>query len=300
MSQTQKEDAVLDKAAATQALARQERDGPVVATRPTATLPILSGAELTAALLNYRDLQAALDRAMPDQIMVLDGKPFRKKGYWRAIRLAFHLSVEPTTPDATRHVVGVLQDGTDDYCYHVIYRATAPNGVTCTGDGTCAASEKTKGRMHATEHNVCSHAHTRAMNRAISNSVGFGEVSAEEVSPPSADGPTIQRRAGGAAPVVTVTAISTVAGISKARGKPYTRYTVTLSDGRSGSTFDDAMVLDAERWKDGAVPVEALFVKNGNYVNLTGLKEARAVVSATPSPTDEDGIPPPDDDDIAF
>ena len=33
----------------------------------------------------------------------------------------------------------------------------------------------------ATEHNVRSHAHTRAFNRAVSNLVGFGEVSAEEV-----------------------------------------------------------------------------------------------------------------------
>jgi hypothetical protein len=33
----------------------------------------------------------------------------------------------------------------------------------------------------ATEHNIRSHAHTRAFNRAVSNLVGFGEVSAEEI-----------------------------------------------------------------------------------------------------------------------
>jgi hypothetical protein len=34
----------------------------------------------------------------------------------------------------------------------------------------------------ATEHNVRSHAHTRAFNRAVSNLCGFGEVSAEEMT----------------------------------------------------------------------------------------------------------------------
>jgi hypothetical protein len=49
--------------------------------------------------------------------------------------------------------------------------------------------------MRATEHNVRSHAHTRAFNRAVSNLVGFGEVSAEEVEPDDAvqEGPVLER-----------------------------------------------------------------------------------------------------------
>ena len=256
-----------------------------------ATLPILSGAQLTDALSRYRELQVALDKAMPDQIMMLDGKPFRKKGYWRAIRLAFNLSVEPTTSEAIRRVVGVLEGGTDNYCYTVTYRATAPNGASCTGDGTCTASEKSKGRMIATEHNVCSHAHTRAMNRAISNLVGFGEVSSEEVAHPDAAAnpattePLIDgSHRHGLGRSVFVTDVVSFAGKNPA-GTPWKKHTVTLSDGQSGSTFDEALAQDARTWRDGGVPVEALFVRKGKYTNLTGLK------AAGPAESDEPEIP---------
>ena len=58
------------------------------------------------ALTAYRELQHALDAAMPDQIIRLDGKPFRKKGYWRAVSVAFHLTVEPVEEgrELRRHV----------------------------------------------------------------------------------------------------------------------------------------------------------------------------------------------------
>jgi hypothetical protein len=152
----------------------------LVPTTPAATpLPVFRGDEMTTALKAYRDLQAALDRAMPDQIMTLDGKPFRKKGFWKAIAVAFNLSVELV--DERREVYGALESGGDNYGYLVTYRASTPSGRAATGDGTCTASEKQRGRMKATEHNVRSHAHTRACNRAISNLVAFGEVSAEEI-----------------------------------------------------------------------------------------------------------------------
>ena len=255
-----------------------------------ATLPILSAGQLADALARYRELQTALDTAMPDQIMVLDGKPFRKKGYWRAIRLAFNLSVEPTTPMATRCVLGVLPDGTENYSYTVTYRAMAPNGATCVGDGTCTASEKTKGRMKATEHNVCSHAHTRAMNRAISNLVGFGEVSAEEVAHPDAAANTATTEPlidgshrHGLVRAVFVTDVTLSTGSTD--GKSWRRVDITFSDGRSGSTFDEALAQDARTWRDGGVPVEALFVRKGKYTNLTGLK------AAGPAESDEPEIP---------
>jgi len=142
-------------------------------------LPVFTGTEMASALFAYRELQQALDRAMPDQIMSLDGKPFRKKGYWRALAVAFNLTVEPV--DERREVHGTLDDGSDNYVYVITYRAATQTGRAATGDGACAAAEKQRGRMKASEHNVRSHAHTRAYNRAVSNLVGFGEVSAEEV-----------------------------------------------------------------------------------------------------------------------
>lgn len=181
---------------------------------PASPLPVFLGTQMVAALTAYKELQSALDRAMPDQLMELDGKKFRKKGYWRALSVAFNLTVEPT--EERREVSGQFDDGRDNFGYVVTYRATAPNGRAITGDGACFAVEKAKRFKcpHAhpkgwknktehwphdscpdfdpafqwralpgqsTEHNIRSHAHTRAFNRAVSNLVGFGEVSAEEV-----------------------------------------------------------------------------------------------------------------------
>src|SRR5262245_20682910 len=143
-----------------------------------AALPMLNGAAMATAVRAYRDLQKALDAEMPDQIMNLDGKPFRKKGYRRALAVAFNLKVEPI--EEIREIFGKLPDGAENYGYTITYRAATKSGREAFGDGTCTASEKFKGKLKPTEHNVRSHAHTRAYNRAISNLVAFGEVSAEE------------------------------------------------------------------------------------------------------------------------
>ena len=114
-----------------------------------ALLPVFTGQQMAAALTAYRELQQALDRAMPDQIMQLDGKPFRKKGYWRAVAVAFNLTVEPIEERREE------RDG--GYVYLVTYRATTAAGRVAVGDGACSSQEKTRGRMTATVHNVRSH-----------------------------------------------------------------------------------------------------------------------------------------------
>jgi hypothetical protein len=237
--------------------------------------PVFRGASMVKALADYRELQVALDGAMPDQLMAIAGRSFRKKGYWRAVSVAFNLSVDPVNEE--RAVLGQLSDGSDNYVYSVTYRATAPNGRSAVGDGTCAASEKQKGRMEATEHNVRSHAHTRAYNRSVSNLVGFGEVSAEEVErdehepaqsvkPARADGASL------------VAGVETKTGTGKT-GKPWTMYQVSFEDGRSGSTFDSKLAKQAEQAKaDGELLIPTVEQK-GQYSNLTGLVSAGAVAS---------------------
>lgn len=156
--------------------------------------------ELAGALTDYKKMQETLDRAMPDSIMVIQGKKFRKKSYWRGVKTAFNLKVECIIDERT--------DLPNDWGYFVTYRATAPNGSSADGDGACMASEKIvykkewiKGKPkkildendnpvidkhktaeNQTLHNVRGHAHTRGFNRAVSNLVGFGEVSAEEIN----------------------------------------------------------------------------------------------------------------------
>ena len=123
--------------------------------------------DVVAAVGDYREIQKALDASMPDCLMTIQGKQFRKKNYWRGIATAFNLTV--TVKSEERHE--------DDWL--VVYTATASNGRSADGDGSCSMDEK-RGAM-ATIHNVRAHAHTRAYNRAVSNLVGFGEVSAEEM-----------------------------------------------------------------------------------------------------------------------
>ena len=140
--------------------------------------PVYSGRDMVTALKGYRELQAALDREMPEALITIDGRAFRKKGYWRAVALAFQLDV--TFVSETRDVFGGLEGGGENFGYSVVYRASKGDR-SAPGDGICTAAEKQRGRMRATEHNVRSHAHTRAYNRAVSNLCGFGEVSAEEI-----------------------------------------------------------------------------------------------------------------------
>ena len=229
--------------------------------------PVFRGAQMAEAVAAYRDLQRALDASMPDQLMTLKGKPFRKKGYWRAVAVAFNLTVEPVTgADEERSVVGRCEDDTENYVYTVTYRATALNGRVAMGDGTCAAAEKQTGEMRATEHNVRSHAHTRAFNRAVSNLVGFGEVSAEEVVDEHRS--TVQPRADGSA---LVTEIAPRTGTSKA-GKPWTMVIVTFDDGRSGSTFSESLAASARQAQDAGVLVRPTLEQQGQYWNLTALE----------------------------
>src|SRR4029450_1131702 len=153
-----------------------------------APVPMFGGAAMAAAFRGYQDLQHTLDQAMPDQVIQIEGRPFRKKGYWRGVGIAFNLTV--TLLEERREVHGMFEDGHDNFGWIAIYQATAPNGRSAIGDGACFAIEKAVRRLpnkwallpyQATEHNIRSHAHTRSFNRAVSNLVGFGEVSAEEL-----------------------------------------------------------------------------------------------------------------------
>jgi hypothetical protein len=261
-------------------------------------LPVFNAAQMTQALGAYKQLQRSLDEAMPDAIMSLDGKQFRKKSYWRAVAVAFNLTVEPVTPERDeRTVVGLLEDGAENYVYTVTYRAATPGGRSAIGDGACSAAEKAKGRMRASEHNVRSHAHTRAFNRAVSNLVGFGEVSAEEVEHeerapgPSGSGGggggaatasytvapgsyivTAGGGGGGGAPSPGVTHVKDVAvKTGKSKKGDWTLGRVTFTDGRVGSTFDKKIMTACQDAQASGAPVNPLLEMGEKGWNLNGL-----------------------------
>ena len=292
------------------------REPTILAGQTDLPSPVFRGAQMVQALAAYRELQKALDDSMPDQLMELDGKPFRKKGYWRAISVAFNLTVEPT--EERREVSGAFADGRENFGYIVTYRATSASGRAVTGDGSCFAVEKarrfkcphpespgSKRTLHfphdtcpdfdpnfqwktlpaqATEHNIRSHAHTRSFNRAVSNLVGFGEVSAEEVERDEhgADerATTVPKRADGSA---LVTAVETKTGQGK-KG-PWTMHLVTFDDGRSGSTFDEKLAKMATDAKAAGTLLIPALEQKGQYWNLIELKPVKVNGGSVASPT---------------
>lgn len=236
----------------------------IVADEPNALMPMSMGNTFHA----YTSMQKEIDKAMPDQIMTIQGRQFRKKGYWRAVRAAFSLKVWCVSEER------IESDGT--WGYSVLYRAEGRNGMSADGDGVCMASEKRGGQ--ATVHNVRSHAHTRAFNRAVSNLVGFGEVSAEEVE---RDEPVVEAKvvpqpvksAPAVAPAdaipfddeqeptqteppegfVTVKSVTDKPG--ETNGKPWMLYIVKFSDGREASTFDGPLSISAKAAMASKAPV---------------------------------------------
>ncbi|OGK69378.1 hypothetical protein A2313_03770 [Candidatus Roizmanbacteria bacterium RIFOXYB2_FULL_41_10] len=144
------------------------------------------------ALEAWKAYQALKTKIMePSDIQKIQGKDFLKKSYWRKIATFFNLTVDVVSEQ--RELIGKT------FVWHFTCKATAPNGRSAIGTGSCDAFEKAKikdgeyqvyNRFNRTWekavpnsiHNIRSTAETRAFNRAVSNLVGGGEVSAEEVS----------------------------------------------------------------------------------------------------------------------
>ncbi len=108
-----------------------------------------------------------------DDAMVIAGKKYIKRSGWRKIALAFNISTE---------IISVERDYSSNLkIVHVKARATAPNGRVSEEIASCDSTEFDS-RVRFSVHNLETKAATRAINRAISNLVGGGEVSAEEIT----------------------------------------------------------------------------------------------------------------------
>lgn len=107
-------------------------------------------------------------------------KQFPKKSAWAKLGRAFNVNTEIVDKE---FILG--KNGETKEAYYCI-RATLPNGRTVESDGSCSRHEK--GKAHATSHTIRSTAKTRATNRAISELIGAGEVSAEELDPSFSNG----------------------------------------------------------------------------------------------------------------
>lgn len=138
-------------------------------TQPNIVMPAVSPEEAVEAWNAYQALKRKI--ATPDDVQTIQGKEFYKKSYWRKIATFFNLSVEV--------VEERKEELENNVVYHFTQKAIAPNGRFAFGVGSCDLLEK--GRRN-TIHNARGTAETRAFNRAVSNLVGGGEVSAEEIT----------------------------------------------------------------------------------------------------------------------
>jgi hypothetical protein len=145
----------------------------VVQRQPLAPLDIQQTKHL---MQTYQEgLQSLLDDTDRQTFATRDGeqRSFVKRSGWRKVATWFELSLETRQIDVDRDP----KTG-QAIRARVIARAIAPNGRYAEGEG---AADKTERVFSKLEHDIQATAATRALNRAISNLVGMGEVSAEEI-----------------------------------------------------------------------------------------------------------------------
>jgi hypothetical protein len=139
--------------------------------------------ELCKELLDDSDYQEYTRREKVGGVWRDVPKRFKKKSAWRKLAAAFDLDVS---------VVGGVRIERDfdgkPIRAAAIARAIAPSGRYMEGTGYCSIDESRfeKDRSKA-ENDLPATAETRAKNRAISDLLGTGEVSAEEASAGSGD-----------------------------------------------------------------------------------------------------------------
>lgn len=187
---------------------RDETDVPVPDDRNSLIQPVEDIDEVVAVYKQFEEIKEKLLDTEED-ITEISGNYHINKSGWRKIATAFNLSLEVINTES-RVKAGIVK-------YFVTARAVAPNGKSTTGSGMCASNESNfmrklvdddaslervqeeardienvlnvdgwyrelKYPREVNEHNVMATAETRAKNRAISDLVGGGEVSAEEMA----------------------------------------------------------------------------------------------------------------------
>jgi len=105
---------------------------------------------------------------------VLVEREFKKKSAWQKLSRAFNVDTSIMEKEFLRSNTGRIREA-----YYCI-RATLPNGRSVESDALCSRSEKGKDKV--SDHTIIATAKTRATNRAISELIGAGEVSSDEMT----------------------------------------------------------------------------------------------------------------------
>ncbi len=144
-------------------------------------MPAMTGAQAKAHMQMFQELKANL--LSTTDYVTINGKPYIKRSGYRKFALAFNITDEIIKEDKEVHE----QTGAITWTIHV--KASAASGRSCVGVAKCTTTEKT---FSHPDHDSYATAHTRAKNRAISDLIGSGEVSAEEMAAQDANSKAAQ------------------------------------------------------------------------------------------------------------
>jgi len=132
--------------------------------------PVAAIDDIVANWESFQTLKARLLK--PDDYHTDRGRTYIKKSGWRKIAAAFGISVE--TIDRRR-----IEKVDGSFTIEITVKAIAPSGRATTGEAAASSTEPACKGVKS-DNNTLATAFTRAANRAISDLVGGGEVSAEE------------------------------------------------------------------------------------------------------------------------
>ena len=139
-------------------------------------LAIVTPGDVDQIILMLRAFDDFKNKALSrSDYAVIKGKKSVKRSGWSKYAVACNVSTELREEQ--------VEERDSSRIYHFVYRAIhLPSGRYADAVGSASEKEKTEEEWNHPEHDVRSLAQTRAYNRAVSNLVGGGEISAEELS----------------------------------------------------------------------------------------------------------------------
>ena len=131
--------------------------------------------ELCKGILDETDYQKILVKEKDENGNYVEvERQFKKKTAWQKLSRAFNVDTRIVEKEFQRTKTGRINEAY--YCV----RATLPNGRSVESDALCSRTEK--GKSKVSDHTIMATAKTRATNRAISELIGAGEVSSDEMT----------------------------------------------------------------------------------------------------------------------
>jgi hypothetical protein len=140
-----------------------------VLARMPIVVPAVSAEVMRESMQLFQNLKASLLDKSRD-VATIQGKPYIKRSGWRKLALAFNVSDEILKEQK--------EEKGNNFVWYISVRVWAPNGRSVVGIGACSSEERNFAHV---QHDVYATAHTRAKNRGLSDLVGAGEVSWEEL-----------------------------------------------------------------------------------------------------------------------